>query len=223
MLYHAYQIQCDAFAPVRLFAETARRWLGQPWPVFGDLPAVRGAAAAMDLLSHAGVSHERPAFAIDRVTVDGADIPVVEETVAVRPFCKLVHFRKDPCKFRGFALFFKFALAPSGAHVGRSIQKNLQIGVGEHHRSDIAALHHHAALFAGAALLGHHRMTDPRNHRNDGSGVGHFRRTNRVRDVFAVKKDAQLSVLRHEIDSRRSGEHSQSVRRIERDAVSQRF
>lgn len=95
MLYHAYQAQCDAFAPVRLFAETARRWLGQAWPVFGDLPAMRGAAAAMDLLSHAGVSHERPPFGIDRVTIDGADIPVVEEAVAVHPFCRLLHFRKE--------------------------------------------------------------------------------------------------------------------------------
>jgi poly(3-hydroxybutyrate) depolymerase len=95
MLYHAYQAQCDAFAPVRFFAETASRWLGHAGPVFGDLPAVRGAAAAMDLLSHAGVSHERPAFGIDRVTVDGADIPVFEEAVAVHPFCQLLHFRKD--------------------------------------------------------------------------------------------------------------------------------
>jgi poly(3-hydroxybutyrate) depolymerase len=95
MLYHAYQAQCDAFAPVRLFAETARQWLGQAGPVFGDLPAVRGAAAAMDLLSHAGVSHERPAFGIDRVTIDGADIPVIEEAVAVHPFCRLLHFRKE--------------------------------------------------------------------------------------------------------------------------------
>src|SRR5207248_5462540 len=56
MLYHAYQAHCDAFAPVRLFAETARSWLGHAWPGIGDLPAVRGAAAAMDLISQAGMS-----------------------------------------------------------------------------------------------------------------------------------------------------------------------
>lgn len=95
MLYHAYQAQCDAFAPVRFFAETARNWLDHARPVIGDYPALRGAAAAMDMLSQAGMSHERPPFGIDRVTVDGAEIPVVEEAVAVRPFCRLVHFRKE--------------------------------------------------------------------------------------------------------------------------------
>jgi poly(3-hydroxybutyrate) depolymerase len=95
MLYHAYQAQCDAFAPMRLFAETAHRWLGQAGPIFGDLPAVRGAAAAMDFISRAGMSHERPPFGIDRVTIGGAEVAVIEETVAAHPFCRLVRFRKD--------------------------------------------------------------------------------------------------------------------------------
>jgi poly(3-hydroxybutyrate) depolymerase len=95
MLYHAYQAQCDAFAPVRFFAETARDWLAHARPLIGDYPALRGAAAAMDLLSQAGMSHERPPFGIDRLTVGGAEIAVVEEAVAVRPFCRLVHFRKE--------------------------------------------------------------------------------------------------------------------------------
>jgi poly(3-hydroxybutyrate) depolymerase len=95
MLYHAYQAQCDAFAPVRLFAETARRWLDGAGPVIGDFPAIRGAAAAMDLLSQAGMSHERPPFGIDRVTIEGAEIPVIEEAIAVRPFCNLIHFHKE--------------------------------------------------------------------------------------------------------------------------------
>ena len=94
MLYHAYQAQCDAFAPVRFFAETARDWLDHARPVIGDYPALRGAAAAMDMLSQAGMSHERPAFGIDRVIMDGAETAIVEEAVAVRPFCRLLHFRK---------------------------------------------------------------------------------------------------------------------------------
>jgi poly(3-hydroxybutyrate) depolymerase len=98
MLYHAYQAQCDALAPLRLFAETARNLLDQPWPVpwpmFADLPVMRGAVAAMSLFSRTRISHERPAFGIDRVTIDGAEIAVSEEAVAVHPFCRLVHFKK---------------------------------------------------------------------------------------------------------------------------------
>jgi poly(3-hydroxybutyrate) depolymerase len=99
MLYHAYQAHCDALTPLRLFAETAGNLLDQawhPWPMVGDLPLLRGAVAAMNLFSRTRISHERPAFGIDRVTVDGAEIAVSEEAVAVHPFCRLVHFRKAP-------------------------------------------------------------------------------------------------------------------------------
>src|SRR6266480_3428220 len=64
MLYYAYQAQCDALAPLRLFAETARGLLNHPGSIVGDLPLVRGAIA------------------------------VSEEAVALHPFCRLVHFRK---------------------------------------------------------------------------------------------------------------------------------
>jgi poly(3-hydroxybutyrate) depolymerase len=94
MLYHAYQAQCDAMTPVRLFADAARDLLDQPWPVIGNLPLVRGAVAAMSLFSRTRLSHERAPFGIDRVTVDGAEITVSEEAVAVHPFCRLVHFKK---------------------------------------------------------------------------------------------------------------------------------
>ena len=69
MLYQAYQAHCDAFAPVRLMAETARGWLSQPF--FNYMPVARGAHAAMTMLSQAGISHQRPEFGIERVTVGG--------------------------------------------------------------------------------------------------------------------------------------------------------
>src|SRR6266851_426188 len=94
LLYSAYQAQCDALAPMRLFADAARGLLDQPWLGIGDLPLVRGAAAALNLFSHTRLSHERAPFGIDRVTVDGAKIAVSEEVVAVHPFCRLLHFRK---------------------------------------------------------------------------------------------------------------------------------
>ncbi len=94
LLYSAYQAQCDALAPMRLFADAARGLLDQPWLGIGDLPLIRGAAAALNLFSHTRLSHERAPFGIDRVTVDGAKVAVSEEVVAVHPFCRLLHFRK---------------------------------------------------------------------------------------------------------------------------------
>ncbi len=98
MLYDAYQAHCDVLAPMRLFADTARSLLDQRWHGLGDMPLVRGAAAALNLFSNTRISHDRPAFGIDRVVIDGPDgageIAVSEEAVAVHPFCRLVHFKK---------------------------------------------------------------------------------------------------------------------------------
>src|SRR5437763_7359176 len=95
MLYYAYEAHRGALAPLRLLAETARSLIDQPWPIIGNLPLMRGTAAALDLFSHAGLSHERAPFAIDSVTIDGAEIPISEEIVSTHPFCRLVHFRKE--------------------------------------------------------------------------------------------------------------------------------
>jgi poly(3-hydroxybutyrate) depolymerase len=94
MLYDAYQAQRDALAPWRFFAETARSLIDHSGPIIGNLPLVRGTAAALTMLSRTGISHERAPFGISSVTVDGAAVPVSEEVVATHPFCRLVRFRK---------------------------------------------------------------------------------------------------------------------------------
>jgi poly(3-hydroxybutyrate) depolymerase len=94
MLYRAYQAQQDAFVPVQLLARTLHDLFDQPWPWIGDSLAVRGAAAAMDLLLHARLTHSRPDFGISEVAVRGMPVAVTEEIAAVTPFCNLLHFRK---------------------------------------------------------------------------------------------------------------------------------
>jgi poly(3-hydroxybutyrate) depolymerase len=71
MLYDTYQVHSDVLAPIRLMAEFFRGVLTQPWPLIENAPLVRSAAAAMELLSNAGMSHDRPEFGIRKVTVDG--------------------------------------------------------------------------------------------------------------------------------------------------------
>src|SRR5207244_10114975 len=94
MLYYAYQAQCDALAPVRLFAEAAGGLLDRMWPGVDGLPLLRGKAAVLNLFSRTRISHERPAFGIDQVMVEGTEVAVNEEAVALHPFCHLLHFKK---------------------------------------------------------------------------------------------------------------------------------
>jgi poly(3-hydroxybutyrate) depolymerase len=128
MLYHAYQAQDDALIPVRLMAQAFRDFLDQPWPLFRNLPLVRGAAAAMDLLSHAGLSHERPLFGIRSIVIDGAEVGIDEEIVAIHPFCNLLHFRKNVARGEPAIL----VVAPLSGHFATLLRNTVETLLPDH-------------------------------------------------------------------------------------------
>jgi poly(3-hydroxybutyrate) depolymerase len=95
MLYQAYQVQADAFAPFRVLAQASKDFLNQPWLAFRDHPMLRHASAAFELVSRAGISARRPEFGITKVTVAGREVAVTEVPALKTPFCTLLHFQKD--------------------------------------------------------------------------------------------------------------------------------
>lgn len=95
MLYESYQAHSDVFAPIRLMAHAAQGILNQPWPLLAHHPIVRNAAAACEMVSRAGMSHQRPDFGIRSVEVAGRQVGVHEEAVFSHPFCSLTHFCKS--------------------------------------------------------------------------------------------------------------------------------
>ncbi|HYL33257.1 MAG TPA: polyhydroxyalkanoate depolymerase [Stellaceae bacterium] len=95
MLYEAYQAHRDAFAPIRILAQTVQGVLSQPWPLVAHHPMVRAAAAACEMVARGGMWHERPPFGIKSVAIGNQVLPVHEEVSACHPFCTLRHFRKE--------------------------------------------------------------------------------------------------------------------------------
>jgi poly(3-hydroxybutyrate) depolymerase len=95
MLYQAYQAHSDIMIPVRNWAGTALRTLGQPLMGMADNAALRNLTAAYELIARAGLTHARPAFAVDGVTVGNREIAVREHVAMTTPFGTLLHFKKD--------------------------------------------------------------------------------------------------------------------------------
>src|ERR1700761_5671831 len=93
MLYLAYQLQSDFMTPVRAWAGMAVN-AGGP-PLLSDHPAVRNLTAVYELIARAGLTHTRPPFAIDSITVGNREVEVREEVAAATPFGTLLHFKKD--------------------------------------------------------------------------------------------------------------------------------
>jgi poly(3-hydroxybutyrate) depolymerase len=95
MLYQWYDWQRAALEPWRLFSQAATELYGHPDSPLSYLPGSRNVAAAFDLMTRLTQRYERPAFGIDSVRVGDKDYAVTEVYDVERPFCRLLHFRKQ--------------------------------------------------------------------------------------------------------------------------------
>ena len=95
MLYQLCQAQSDLLAPVRAFAGMAAQGLHQLEPFFPDNPALRRVTAGYELVTRAGLTHERPDFGIHTVKLGRRQVAVTEKPALVTPFGNLIHFEKD--------------------------------------------------------------------------------------------------------------------------------
>jgi poly(3-hydroxybutyrate) depolymerase len=92
MMYQAYQLQSDLISPLRLTAQhlSASLWMRE---TEGSL--MRKVAAACDVVSRMRLTHSRPPYQIDTVTVGEREYAVTEEKVLTLPFGTLLRFRKE--------------------------------------------------------------------------------------------------------------------------------
>ncbi len=111
MMYHAYQAHSDLMWPVRTLSRLSLPFLEAQGAEASA--AHRQAAAACKVLELAEVTHRRPAWQIESVTVGGEPVPVTEEAVRVTPFATLLRFRKES---RGPAQPKVLVVAPMSGH-----------------------------------------------------------------------------------------------------------
>lgn len=91
MLYALYQAQSDLLAPMRLWADLTNAALRE---MGADGLFFRSAAAGTELLSRAGLIHDRPEFGIESVRIGGEDVGITEEAALDTPFGTLLRFKK---------------------------------------------------------------------------------------------------------------------------------
>ena len=54
-----------------------------------------GSPPGYDLLHRLGKHYEKPEFGLRSIEIDGVDVPVVEEIALEKPFCRLLHFKRE--------------------------------------------------------------------------------------------------------------------------------
>ena len=95
MLYQAYQAHEDIMVPVRAFATMAAGSVGMRLNGAARPSYLSNLTAAYELIARAGLTHVRPPYGIDSVTVGNREAAVTEEVTDRTPFGTLLHFKKD--------------------------------------------------------------------------------------------------------------------------------
>ncbi|MEX2520143.1 MAG: polyhydroxyalkanoate depolymerase [Paracoccaceae bacterium] len=95
MLYHAYEYTHAAITPMRSAAKVSMRMLREPINPFAESLPARTSAAMLEMFISATKRYGKPEFGVDTVEIDGTPVAVAEEIVLEKPFCNLLHFRRE--------------------------------------------------------------------------------------------------------------------------------
>ena len=95
MLYQLHEMQRSFLTPLMQWADASSKLFSNPVSPLAHTPFSQRIAAGYELMYRLGKDYEKPAFDIHETTVDGVTVGIMERTVVNRPFCKLLHFKKD--------------------------------------------------------------------------------------------------------------------------------
>ncbi|MBB4616190.1 polyhydroxyalkanoate depolymerase [Sphingomonas abaci] len=95
MLYDAYEMQRSMLAGASAMANFGAGLLQNPANPFAYLGGGAIVGSALEVFAHAAAPRGKPAFGLDHTTIDGRDVPVVEEIVLRKPFGQLKRFRRE--------------------------------------------------------------------------------------------------------------------------------
>lgn len=100
MFYQFYEMNYAALQPFRALSDATRILYTNPLNPWSHTPWGRMIAASAELFERTTRRYGKPTFDVSSVKIDFNNVPVVEETVWSRPFCNLIHFKRELPKGR---------------------------------------------------------------------------------------------------------------------------
>src|SRR5262245_29429865 len=128
MIYQAYQAYADLALPVRGLAALTALMMRAQFPAPLAPPWWGSAAAAWEMVARTALTHDRPAYGIDRVTAGGQEVAVREEVADRTPFATLLRFRKDLVPSQPKVLL----VAPMSGHFATLLRGTVRTMLPEH-------------------------------------------------------------------------------------------
>ncbi|MCF3932350.1 polyhydroxyalkanoate depolymerase [Acuticoccus sp. M5D2P5] len=95
MYYQFYEWNHAILSPARVINDAIRLYYKNPLNPFAHTEMGRQIAAAGDVFERLTRRYRKPEFGLDTTEVDGRTVDVTEEVVWERPFCRVLHFKRD--------------------------------------------------------------------------------------------------------------------------------
>ena len=134
MLYQFHELNRAFLNPLIQWAEASSKLFTNPVSPLAHTPFAQRIAAGYELMFRLGKDYEKPAFGIDTTVVNGKTVSVIEDTALLKPFCKLLHFRKD-LKEKEFAALKQptvLLVAPLSGHHATLLRDTVRTLLPEH-------------------------------------------------------------------------------------------
>jgi poly(3-hydroxybutyrate) depolymerase len=116
LLYTLHEMSHAALAPWQMWASMNAGLFTHPFSPLSYSPLSRKIAAGSELFLRITQRYEKPQFGIHETVVDGKAVAVREAVAMEKPFCRLLHFRRDLGSRRGRADPAVLLVAPLSGH-----------------------------------------------------------------------------------------------------------
>jgi poly(3-hydroxybutyrate) depolymerase len=95
MLYQWREMNRTLMNPLIQWAEASSKLFTNPVSPLAHTPFAQKIAAGYELMFRLGKDYEKPSFDLRSTTVQGRTLDLIEEVALFKPFCRLLHFRKN--------------------------------------------------------------------------------------------------------------------------------
>jgi poly(3-hydroxybutyrate) depolymerase len=95
MFYHMYEMNHALMQPWRAAVDATKLLYQNPLNPVANTGYGRTIAAWCEVAERSTRRYAKPEFGLDRTIIDGEDVAVLEEVVWDRPFCELLHFKRE--------------------------------------------------------------------------------------------------------------------------------
>ena len=128
MLYYAYEFQRQLAKPVRLWANALEQLYSSPYNPLADTWFGKSVAASAEIVARLTQNYAKPEFGLKTTQVGNETVAVNEEILLRKPFCQLLHFRRDTPQRHPKVL----VVAPMSGHFATLLRGTVEALLPEH-------------------------------------------------------------------------------------------